>query len=86
MNNSTTDPVYRFTVSDDGTGIAPDVQTRLITPFTSTKGELGTGLGLWIVRGILAKYEGTIRYKTRFGGERHGTCFSATLRSRREGA
>lgn len=75
-------PTYRLTIADQGTGIPPEVQARIFTPFVSTKGELGTGLGLWIVRTIAAKYDGTVRYKTRAEGRHHGTCFSVTFRSR----
>jgi PAS domain S-box-containing protein len=77
-------PAYRVTIADEGTGIASEVQGRMFTPFVSTKGELGTGLGLWIVRGIVEKYGGHIRYRTRNDGKHQGTCFSFTLASRRE--
>jgi PAS domain S-box-containing protein len=47
-------------IIDSGPGIAPDVQDRLFQPFFTTKGEHGTGLGLWISQGIVRKIGGSI--------------------------
>jgi len=51
--------VLKFT--DNGTGIPPEVITKIFQPFFTTKsaGE-GSGLGLDIVRKIVEKHEGTI--------------------------
>jgi PAS domain S-box-containing protein len=48
------------TISDSGLGIPPELQTKLFQPFFTTKGEQGTGLGLWVSRGIVEKHGGTI--------------------------
>ncbi len=48
------------TISDSGSGIPPELQTKLFQPFFTTKGEQGTGLGLWVSRGIVEKHGGTI--------------------------
>jgi PAS domain S-box-containing protein len=48
------------TISDSGPGIMESQQAKLFKPFFTTKGEFGTGLGLWVSRGIVEKHGGTI--------------------------
>jgi signal transduction histidine kinase len=48
-----------FEISDDGPGIAPEVQARIFTPFY-TQREGGTGLGLALVERIVRAHEGTV--------------------------
>ena len=64
-----------ISVCDTGSGIPSEHAKRLFEPFFSTKSTKGTGLGLWISKGIIQKYEGTIRFRTvkLFGG--NVTCF-----------
>ncbi len=47
-------------IEDSGPGIAPDVQDRLFTPYMTTKGSRGTGLGLALVHRIVMEHEGAI--------------------------
>ena len=47
-------------ITDTGSGIAPELHDQLFQPFFTTKGEHGTGLGLWISQGIVHKIGGTI--------------------------
>jgi PAS domain S-box-containing protein len=47
-------------VTDSGAGISEAHQAKLFKPFFTTKGELGTGLGLWVSRGIVEKHGGRI--------------------------
>jgi PAS domain S-box-containing protein len=65
----------RILISDSGPGIRPEVRN----PFFTTKAERGTGLGLWVVKGIIGKHGGSIRVRTRYGRERTGTALSVFL-------
>jgi len=67
----------RFSVSDTGTGIAPDALTSIFDPFYSTKsaGE-GLGLGLSISYGLVRDMGGTITVTSPPG---HGASFTLTL-------
>ena len=47
-------------VSDTGVGITPEVRPNLFTPFFSTKGERGAGLGLSIALNIVTQHGGSI--------------------------
>jgi signal transduction histidine kinase len=69
----------RVTVVDNGTGIPPGVRKNLFAPFYTTKGESGTGLGLWVTRGIIEKHEGTIHFISTVRPGRSGTAFSVFL-------
>jgi signal transduction histidine kinase len=64
------------TVADQGTGIPADVQPRLFEPFFTTKGAQGTGLGLWLAAGTMARLGGAISAINRPQG---GALFSLTF-------
>jgi len=68
----------RFTVADTGEGISPDIRAHLFEPFQTTKEQTGTGLGLWVSKGIVEKHGGHIRMRSR-RGERPGTVFAVWL-------
>jgi two-component system, chemotaxis family, CheB/CheR fusion protein len=68
----------RVDIADDGVGMSPETRTNLFQPFFTTKGEKGTGVGLWVSRGIIAKHGGSMRLRSNTG-LRHGTCFSVFL-------
>jgi PAS domain S-box-containing protein len=69
----------RITVLDTGSGIEPKHRKNVFQPFFTTKSDVGTGLGLWITRGIVEKHRGSIRMKSRTGQNGHGTAFSIFL-------
>jgi signal transduction histidine kinase len=70
----------RFTIADTGEGIAPRILAHLFEPFQTTKELTGTGLGLWVSKGIIDKHHGRIRVRTA-RGPRHGTVFTVWLPS-----
>jgi PAS domain S-box-containing protein len=65
-------------ISDRGSGIPRHVQGRLFTPFVTTKQSRGTGLGLWVTRGMVEKHGGTVRFRSRTD-EPAGTVFRVYL-------
>ena len=82
----------RITVADTGTGFLPRMREHLFEPFYTSKEVTGTGLGLWISKGIMDKHRGRISMRsrmqeTRTAGDRvpgrgptravgHGTVFA----------
>jgi signal transduction histidine kinase len=72
-------PGVRLTIADTGSGIHPDVRNSLFEPFVSTKGDTGTGLGLWLSSQIVHKHGGTIQVKSRALSPNSGTVFSVFL-------
>ncbi len=47
-------------ISDTGVGMDEQTRKRCLEPFFSTKGQLGTGLGLAMVYGVMERHEGRI--------------------------
>lgn len=72
-------PGISVTIVDTGSGIRPQDAKYLFEPFFSTKSEKGTGLGLWISRGIIQKYEGHIRFRSIKNGNGNLTCFQVFI-------
>jgi len=71
------DGKVKIFVSDNGTGIGPEDQKKIFSPFYTTKpvGK-GTGLGLSVCFGIIGKMGGTMEVT---GEENVGTTFTITL-------
>lgn len=70
-------PFMVIEVSDNGSGIRPEVLAHIWEPFYTTKGEgKGTGLGLSTVRGIVENHQGFITLQTTVGA---GTTFEVYL-------
>jgi signal transduction histidine kinase len=58
-------PGIRISVADNGSGIPAELLQRIFEPFVTTKGETGTGLGLWVTAELVHKLAGRIRVKSR---------------------
>ncbi|HZN95394.1 MAG TPA: HAMP domain-containing sensor histidine kinase, partial [Myxococcales bacterium] len=66
-------------ISDTGSGIQPGVLPQIFEPFFSTKpSPSGTGLGLFVCKGIVSAMGGTLSVRTEPG---HGSTFSIDLPS-----
>ena len=62
----------RFEVEDTGFGIPPEAQPQLFQPFyrvktDDTRAIDGTGLGLYLVKGIVERHEGSMRFSSQPG-------------------
>src|SRR5215831_6155797 len=66
----------RILLADTGTGVPPEMIRSIFEPFVTTKGEKGTGLGLWIVRGIIQNHTGKLSVRSKPG---KGTVFKIDL-------
>ena len=68
-----------ISVCDTGAGVKPEHGKHLFEPFFTTKSSKGTGLGLWISKGIIQKYEGNIRFRSIPFKGGHVTSFCVSL-------
>jgi signal transduction histidine kinase len=62
-----------ITVIDNGDGIAAEVLPRVFEPFFTTKKDVGTGLGLWVVKQIVEGSSGTLDIESSTAPDSHGT-------------
>jgi signal transduction histidine kinase len=67
------------TLTDTGTGIIPEHARQLFEPFFTTKSTKGTGLGLWISKGIIQKYDGSINFRSVRHRNGSTTCFRVLI-------
>ncbi len=68
-----------ITVADDGNGMSPEVRRRIFEAFFSTKGILGTGIGLWLSAEIVQRHHGKLTCRSSQASHGHGTVFSLFL-------
>ncbi len=69
----------RLTIADNGSGIHPELKTKIFEPFVSTKGDTRSGLGLWMSSEIVRRHGGSIQVKSRVPPPFAGTVFSVFL-------
>ena len=72
-------PGVCVSIEDHGPGVPEEIREKLFKPFFTTKGEQGTGLGLWVSQGIVHKHGGTIDFASTTDAEEHGTTVSVFL-------
>jgi signal transduction histidine kinase len=73
ISTNTDNEFVQISISDNGSGISPEIQSKIFEPFFTTKevGQ-GTGLGLSITYGLVEKHMGNISFETTLG---KGTTF-----------
>lgn len=69
----------KITIADNGVGIPESHRKKIFEPFFSTKSNVGTGLGLWIISEAIKKHDGSIRLKTSTIPGHSWTAFSIFL-------
>ena len=70
----------RVIVADTGSGISDNIKSHIFEPFVPSKGEAGTGLGLWVSDDIVKRHRGQLRLKSKTAAPT-GTVFSIFLPS-----
>jgi len=70
------DQEVRLTVTDSGEGIPPENLQRIFQPFFTTRGSLGSGLGLASSYGTIRKYQGEITVESEL---KVGSTFTVTF-------
>jgi signal transduction histidine kinase len=64
------------TITDNGEGIAADKLDSIFTPFYSSKGQRGTGLGLAVAQKVVREHHGKLDVISKPGD---GATFTITL-------
>lgn len=65
-----------FEIADDGVGMDQEAREKVFTPFFSSKGSAGTGLGLYIAHRIATQHHGSLSVQSRLGD---GSTFCVSL-------
>jgi len=78
-DHATGRPGLILTVADTGSGMSPEILARIFEPFYTTKGDAGTGLGLWISKEILERHHGYLHVRSSQRPGHTGTVFALFL-------
>jgi len=65
-----------FKVLDNGRGMSPEVQSKILKGMFSTKGSKGTGLGLLVVQKVVKEHQGTFEVESEEG---KGSVFTVSI-------
>jgi PAS domain S-box-containing protein len=72
-------PVVHMVVEDDGPGVTAENAKRIFEPFFTTKKDVGTGLGLWVVKEIVERHGGIVEVNSQSGNGSRGAAFTILL-------
>jgi len=79
INVSANEKTVVVEIADNGCGVETENLQRIFDPFFTTKKDVGTGLGLWVSRELMARNNGTISVTSSTDAETHGTLFQLTF-------
>jgi PAS domain S-box-containing protein len=79
VNWKTAERGVRVTVADDGPGMPTRIREHLFELFQTSKGEKGTGIGLWASMGIVKAHGGTLSCRSSARPGKSGTAFSVFI-------
>jgi signal transduction histidine kinase len=68
-----------LSIEDNGQGIPTENLQRVFEPFFTTRGSIGTGIGLWVAKQFIAGHSGTIEVESSTDAVSHGTKFRILL-------
>jgi PAS domain S-box-containing protein len=68
-----------LTIEDNGRGIPAENLQRVFEPFFTTRGAIGTGIGLWVAKQFVGGHSGTIEVASSTDMVSHGTKFRIAL-------
>jgi PAS domain S-box-containing protein len=66
----------RLTISDTGCGITEADMQHIFDPLFTTKGDKGTGIGLWLTKSIVERFQGRIEVSSSTKQGQNGTSFT----------
>jgi signal transduction histidine kinase len=72
-------PTLTIAIADTGIGMPREITRRVGDLFFTTKGESGTGLGMWVTAHLLEKYHASIRIRSCTQKGRSGSAFLITF-------
>jgi PAS domain S-box-containing protein len=71
--------VVHLVVEDNGPGVTKENGQRIFEPFFTTKKDVGTGLGLWVVKEIVERHGGAVEVNSENDTGSRGAIFTVQL-------